>query len=236
VNTPVDAVLFDFSGTLFAVEEPLRWLRAAAASVPVRIPVEDEPALLTRLLAAGRPGGPEPRELPAELAEAYHQRDLSSGVHRRAYLGLLGTADLPHPDLAAALYERLFDPDSWVPYADVAPVVAALRERGVRTAVISNIAWDLRPTFAAHSLGDLFDAYVFSHEVGVTKPDPEIFRLACTKLDAAPERTLMVGDHAADGGAVHLGIRSLLLPASPPGAVHGLAAVLGLAGVLDARA
>jgi hypothetical protein len=34
-----------------------------------------------------------------------------------------------------------------------------------------------------------------------------------------------VGDTVADAGAVAVGLRTLLLPASPPGAVHGLRAV-----------
>jgi HAD superfamily hydrolase (TIGR01509 family) len=225
-----DAVLFDFSGTLFSVEEPARWLARAAAAVGAEIPPEEAPSLLDRLLAAGRPGGPEPRRVPPELAEVYARRDLSGDEHRRAYVGLLSTVALPHPGLADALYERLFDPDGWVPYADLMPVVTALRERGVRTAVVSNIGWDLRPLFAEHGLANLFDAHVFSCEVGVMKPDVEIFELACAKLDVSPGRALMVGDHRADGGAVHAGLRTLLLPASPPGAVHGLDAVLTLCG------
>jgi HAD superfamily hydrolase (TIGR01509 family) len=225
-----DAVLFDFSGTLFSVEEPARWLARAAATVGVDIPAEAAPALVDRLIAAGRAGGPPPRALPSELAEVYARRDLTGDEHRRAYVGLLSTVALPHPALADALYERLFDPDGWVPYADLMPVVTALRERGVRTAVVSNIAWDLRPTFAAHGLLDHFDAYVFSHEVGVMKPDVEIFEVACAKLGVAPGRALMVGDHLADAGAVYAGLRTLLLPASPPGAVHGLDAVLTLCG------
>ncbi len=219
------AVLFDFSGTLFAVEEAERWLRCGAASAGVTIPSGDEPALLDRLLAAGRPGGPEPQHVPADLADDYARRDLSGATHRRAYVGLLSQVDAV---LAEHLYDRVQHPDAWVPYADVQPVLAALRTAGIRTAVVSNIGWDLRPTFAAHGLLDLFDAFVFSHEVALMKPDRAIFELACAKLDVAPEEALMVGDHAADGAAVHAGVRSLLLPASPPGGVHGLSAVLDL--------
>lgn len=227
---PVDAVLFDFSGTLFAVEPPSRWLRRASETVGVRIDPEVEPALLASLLAAGRPGGPEPRSVPPQLADDYSRRDLASSIHRRAYVGLLSTVDLPHPALADALYDRLFLTDGWMPYLDAAPVMTALRERGVRIAVVSNIAWDLRPTFAAHGLAELVDAFVFSHEVGMAKPDPEIFRVACGKLDVAPERALMVGDNPVDGAAVHAGLMALLLPASPPGAMHGLTSVLNLIG------
>jgi HAD superfamily hydrolase (TIGR01493 family) len=227
-HQPFDAVLFDFSGTLFTVEPSLSWLRNAAAAAGVTIaPGEQEP-ILERLITAGRPGGPEPLAIPAAVAEAYERRDLFPTDHRLAYETIIASAGLPAPGLARALYERLFADDGWVPYADVLPVLRALRRRGIRTAVLSNIGWDLRPQIAAHGMGDLFDAYVFSFEVGVVKPDPEIFTIACDKLGVEPWRALMVGDHAADGGAVAVGIRSLLLPPDPPGSVHGLAAILGL--------
>jgi len=38
----------------------------------------------------------------------------------------------------------------------------------------------------------------------------------------------MVGDTPADAGAVAIGCRCLILPPSPPDAVHGLGAVLDL--------
>ncbi|TDC67372.1 HAD family hydrolase [Micromonospora sp. KC207] len=227
---PIDAVLFDFSGTLFAVELPQRWLRAAAATVGVQLDPAQQEALTGLLLAAGRPGGPEPHAVPPGLADTYARRDLSPETHRSAYVGLLSTVDLPHPGLAEALYDRLFRTDGWLPYRDAAPVLAELRRRGVGTAVVSNIAWDLRPTFAAYGMAELVDAYVFSHEVGAVKPDPRIFRTACDELKVAPERALMVGDTLTDGGAVHAGLQTLLLPASPPDTVHGLAAVLELVG------
>jgi FMN phosphatase YigB (HAD superfamily) len=35
---------------------------------------------------------------------------------------------------------------------------------------------------------------VDSAEVGVSKPDPEIFRIALTKLDLVPARAIFIGD------------------------------------------
>ncbi len=74
------------------------------------------------------------------------------------------------------------------------------------------------------------DTFVPSCELGVMKPDPRMFEQAVRRLGVSPDRTLMVGDSpVADGGALALGIRTLLLPYSPPGAPHGLDAVLRLA-------
>lgn len=35
---------------------------------------------------------------------------------------------------------------------------------------------------------------VYSHEVGMKKPEPEIYRLACERLEVAPEQTLFLDD------------------------------------------
>jgi HAD superfamily hydrolase (TIGR01493 family) len=142
----------------------------------------------------------------------------------------MSRADLPDPALATALYDAMFLPAAWVPYPDAEPVLAALRAKGVKTAVVSNIAHDLRPTFDHHGLTQWIDAFVFSYELDAMKPDPKIFRAACDALGVVPERALMVGDTTADAGAVEVGMPALILPASPPGAVHGLGAVLAMLG------
>jgi beta-phosphoglucomutase-like phosphatase (HAD superfamily) len=71
---------------------------------------------------------------------------------------------------------------------------------------------------------------VLSYEVGVVKPDPEIFRRATNLLGLSAEQTLMVGDSwRDDAGAAAIGIRTLILPRTI-GPVHGLASVLRLVG------
>jgi HAD superfamily hydrolase (TIGR01509 family) len=226
----VEAVLFDVAGTLAMPAERDEWLARATSAVGVSLDPGAAAALAAELEAAGRPGGPYPAHVPAALARAYAARDLDPDAHRAAYLGLLSTVALPHPGLATALYEQILAPDGWTAYPDAAPVLAQLRARGVRTAVVSNVGFELRPVLAALGLLEHLDACVLSYEVGVTKPAPEIFRAACVALDADPAATLMVGDHpSADGGAIALRIRTLLLPMSAPGVPHGLDAVLALA-------
>ncbi|SHN46051.1 HAD family hydrolase [Cryptosporangium aurantiacum] len=227
---PIDAVLFDFSGTLLSVEPAEEWLRRAATPLGLEFSPAESAELIERLLWAGRPGGPAPSDLTGALVDAYASRDLTPELHRDAYTALMARADLPDPRLAEALYDAMFPPEAWVPYPDAAPVLAALRERGIKVAVVSNIAHDLRPTFDHHGLTRWIDAFVFSYELDAMKPNPKIFHAACEALGVAPERALMVGDTTADAGAVEVGMPVLVLPASPAGAVHGLAAVLALAG------
>jgi HAD superfamily hydrolase (TIGR01509 family) len=225
----VRAVLLDVAGTLAMPEDRDAWLAGAAASAGVR--VDDPAALAAELERVGRPGGPYPDAVPPDLAETYDTRDASPALHRAAYVGLLGSApSLPDPRLAEALYARILSPQGWTAYPDAAPVLRELRERGMRTVAVSNVGFDLRPVLDGLGLLEHLDAVVLSYEVGAAKPEPRIFAAA---LDAAggvaPGDALMVGDHAAaDGGAADAGIRTLLLPMSPAGAPHGLAAVLRL--------
>ncbi|MGA5037472.1 HAD family hydrolase [Streptomyces capoamus] len=203
------AVLFDFSGTLFRIETAESWLRAVLAGTGHTLP-EDELTRAARALeaAGGLPGGPEPVELPADLAELWAVRDESAQLHRAVYTGLSRRVPLPDPGLHDALYDRHMVPAAWSPYPDAAKVLRTLRERGVGVGVVSNIGWDLRPVFRAHGLDAYVDTYALSYEHGVQKPDPRLFSVACEALGADPRRVVMVGDNrTADGGAAALGCR-----------------------------
>ncbi|MEQ4303478.1 HAD family hydrolase [Plantactinospora sp. B6F1] len=226
---PVDAVLFDFHGTLAQVEEPVAWVQAAAATCGTTLDRARATALADRLVTAGRAGGPLPARVPPHLAEVWADRDLYAPAHRAAYVGLAETVDSGVSGLAEALYDRLLVPDGWLPYPDTAPTLRALRAAKVPVAVVSNIGFDVRPLFDAWELTELVDAFVLSYEVGRCKPDPAIFYRACGLLGVDPERALMVGDTPADAGAVRAGCAALVLPAAEPGQVNGLAAALDLA-------
>lgn len=61
--------------------------------------------------------------------------------------------------------------------------------------LLSNIATDwIRDSFLSNDEQALFDEMVFSHDVGMTKPDPQIFQLTCERLGVEPTETIMVDD------------------------------------------
>ena len=225
---PVEAVLFDFHGTLAQVEDPVAWVIAAAVACGVELDRGKATVLADRLVTAGRAGGPLPNRVPVHLAEVWAERDLYPHAHRAAYVGLAATVHTDIEGLADALYERLLNAEGWLPYADTAETLKALRAAGVPVAVVSNIGFDIRPHFDAWGLTDLVDAFVLSYEVGRCKPDPAIFLRACGALGVDPARALMVGDTPADAGAVRAGLSALVLPAGEPGAVNGLGAAVAL--------
>jgi putative hydrolase of the HAD superfamily len=78
----------------------------------------------------------------------------------------------------------------------------------VRTvALMSNATDRLRSDLRALSLDEEVDAVFNSAELGVAKPDPEVFRLVCEGLGLAPEQCLFVDDsaeHVAAAEAVGL--------------------------------
>lgn len=56
----------------------------------------------------------------------------------------------------------------------------------------------------------LFDAFFPSHEVGMRKPEPELFRLALKQLEAKPEETVFVDDMEENAKAAQaLGIQTV---------------------------
>jgi len=199
-------VLFDWGDTLFSPPDAARVIVDAAAERGVRIAPAEARALWDELWEAGK--------MPEELAKG---RDLSADAHREVWTALFERAHAAVPDIASTLYERVMDPRAWIPYPDTAPTLRALRARGIRVGIVSNVPRDLRPIFATHGLAELIDAFTHSFEVGAEKPDPAIFIRACEALGTRPGDTLMVGDHAvADGGSLRAGLRFHLLP--PDGA------------------
>jgi HAD superfamily hydrolase (TIGR01509 family) len=227
------AVLFDFHGTLAQVEEPVGWVRAAAATCGVELERARATVLADRLVTAGRPGGPLPRRIPPHLAEVWAERDLDTYAHRSAFTGLAEQVDTDIDGLAEALYERLLVAAGWAVYADTLPTLVALRASGIPVALISNIGFDMRPIAADLGFADLVDAFVLSYELGRCKPDPAIFLSACAALGVAPERALMVGDTPADAAATAVGCTAYIVPARGPGETNGLGSVLDLVGCAE---
>jgi putative hydrolase of the HAD superfamily len=96
-------------------------------------------------------------------------------------------------------------------YEDALPVLAALREHGVRIGFVSNGSRDLEEFVSHHGLDA--DCAVGSRAFGRTKPHPEIFRHALALLGVEPEEAAMIGDSYEDDieGARALGMKAFLL-------------------------
>ena len=206
----VRAVLFDYSGTLFRLEEDDSWFEGMEVDER-EVDGHVQAELMRRLTA---PTG-RSVEMTPEAYEAWVNRDLEPHLHREAYLHVLRKSGLPGHQ-AEALYERVINPTSWTAYPDTAEVLRGLHSQGIKTAVVSNIAFDVRPAFEAIGAAGDVDEFVLSFEVGAVKPRPAIFETAMTRLGVASEYTVMVGDsEEADGGARALGCGFVLVDPLP---------------------
>jgi HAD superfamily hydrolase (TIGR01509 family) len=206
----VNAVLFDYSGTLFRLEEDESWfegIQVDEREVDGRVQAE----LMRRMTA---PTGSSVKMTP-EAHHAWVNRDLAPHLHREAYLHVLRESGVAHHH-AETLYDLMIDPSSWTPYPDTAAVLKSLHEQGIKTEVVSNIAFDIRPAFEAIGAADHVDEFVLSFEVGAIKPNAAIFETALTRLGVPPEHAVMVGDSdEADGGARAIGCGFVLVDPLP---------------------
>jgi HAD superfamily hydrolase (TIGR01509 family) len=95
-------------------------------------------------------------------------------------------------------------------YDDVIPLLTLLRERGIRTAIVSNCGDNTRPMLTSVGLADLTDEFVLSCEVGYAKPSAPIYQAALDRLGVAAERALFVDDQPVFcAGAERLGITAV---------------------------
>ncbi|MDO9494644.1 MAG: HAD family hydrolase [Nocardioides sp.] len=206
-TTGVDAVIFDWGGTLTRWHdidfhaESLALLRAVVDAD------HDEEVSRARLHEAGNTIWGRSRD---------HQQ--SSTVD-----DLFTEAGLAHdPELLSAYY------DFWEPhtYTDpaVAPLWEALRAEGVKVGVLSNTIWPRsfhEAIFERDGVRHLIDGDVYTSEIPWTKPSPRAFGAAMDAVGVDdPARCVYVGDRLFDDiwGARNAGLRAIHVPHSaiPP--------------------
>ncbi|MBF6463786.1 HAD-IA family hydrolase [Nocardia beijingensis] len=208
----IEAVLFDFSGTLFRLEADESWYADLAGPDGRAFDVDQKAEIMRRMTA--------PVDHVADFDDAtqyaWDHRDLDPALHRKVMMHVLRESGVPTDEDAERLYARLLDPLEWTPYPDSEAVLDRLAAQEIPVAVVSNIPFDIRPSFAARGWDRLVGVFTLSFEVGAMKPDPEIFHSALGELGVPAEAALMIGDSAeADGGAEALGSRFALVEALP---------------------
>jgi putative hydrolase of the HAD superfamily len=140
--------------------------------------------------------------------------DLSGDVRRYwdCVLRDAGTA-LDGPPRAALRPGLIrLDAESWTDYREeVWRIVEGFRDAGGRTALLSNCGLEVMDRVRGErGMARTFDAQIVSCEVGLLKPDPEIYRLALQRLQVEAAATLFVDDRAENvAGAEAAGLRGL---------------------------
>lgn len=146
-------VIFDFRNTLVAAASLTDWLTSAGADPETTIRVlptlED---VWSR--ASLRFPGPE--------------WDLDPALHRQAFTQVLVEDAACPAELAERLYASM--PQQWTAVAGAVELLERLHGRGVRTALLSNIALDPRPRLAELGLLQHLDVVVLSFQEGLYRP------------------------------------------------------------------
>ncbi|WP_228001369.1 hypothetical protein [Nocardia australiensis] len=107
------------------------------------------------------------------------------------------------------MYSRLIDPIT-------GDALKALSSQRIPVGIVSDIAFDVRPVFAARGWGRWVGTYALSFEVGAITPDSRIFRSASEGLGMPATATRMIGYGAeAEGGATALGCGFALVDLLP---------------------
>jgi FMN phosphatase YigB (HAD superfamily) len=183
---PVRAVLFDLGGTLIGnnldtFETFHRILESAGISIPVQ-QVEEafsrvkegEGAIFYQLM------GKIP---PAELY----------GLWDSMILRALGVED--DGTLAGIIDNQWIAVSSPFVYSDVAPFLGFLKERGIKTGIISNAYQEeIQMILEIVGLDPEFDVIVGGDTIKRVKPDPCVFQYAVETLGIHPGEALYVGN------------------------------------------
>jgi HAD superfamily hydrolase (TIGR01509 family) len=139
----------------------------------------------------------------------------------RGWGGMIGTtmreAGVPEEALAALL------PPLWAEHVrknlyslvpeGLGAALDAVRERGVKVAIVSNSEGMLEGLFVTLGIRGHFDLVADSGRLGFEKPDPRIFRYALDAFGVRPEDALHLGDSIATDvlGAQRAGVRVMLV-------------------------
>ena len=124
---------------------------------------------------------------------------------------------------AETLFEalRVRIPDSRVLFPDALSTLATLKQRGYLLGVVTNRSYGgplFREDVASMGLLNYFEYahMAISADLGICKPNPEIFKYALNSLDASPQETAMVGNNlkADIAGAKGLNLFSVWKPAT----------------------
>jgi putative hydrolase of the HAD superfamily len=212
----VNAVIFDLGGTLIHYDTPAADMRALG--------VAGLDSLYTALAARGATLPPRDRFIEegyafilADVARDQAARTCRSiEVPLRAHLVEHGltVADADWPALRDAYYAPM---DRLITVrGDTRETLAALRQAGLRLALLSNTLWaaDVHDRhLREHGLLDYIPVRLYSCDYGRYKPDPAIFRAVCDLLGVAPGHAVYVGDRVREDvlGAQAAGLRAVLI-------------------------
>jgi putative hydrolase of the HAD superfamily len=203
----IRAVIFDLGGVVF--DSPLHEIARFEATHQL------PPGFINRVVAATGPTGTWARLERGEL----HLDDFYDSFGRDCEAS-------GHAVDARALMERIAG--TLTPRPRMLAAIATLRAQGFKVAALTNNWVGTDGPTASGDLGSLFDVIVESSAVGLHKPDPRIYELACVRLGITPREAVFLDDIGRNlKTARALGMRTIKVD-DPERALMELEGVLGL--------
>jgi putative hydrolase of the HAD superfamily len=200
VAEPVEAVIFDWGGTLtpwHTVDFEAECLALAAAVIDAD---ESTPAALRKAGDAVWARARD-RQVSGTLADVF------------------AAAGLTHDESMLTAYREFWEPHSLTD-PDAVPLISRFKVDGLRVGVLSNTLWPREwheEYFRRDGVLDMLDGAVYTCELPWTKPAPQAFTaaMAAGGVDD-PARCVFVGDRLFDDiwGASNVGMRTILVPHS----------------------
>jgi putative hydrolase of the HAD superfamily len=197
---PVEAVIFDWGGTL-TPWHTIDFREEAAALAEAAVGADHTAPELLRAAADAVWGRSRDEHTSATIAD------------------LFAHAGLSHDEELLTAYREF-----WEPHTATDPDVPGLFDRlhsdGIRVGVLSNTIWPRdwhEEFFRRDGVLELIHGAVYTSEVPWTKPAPEAFRAAMGAVGVEdPQACAFVGDRLFDDiwGAANVGMRTILVPHS----------------------
>lgn len=182
-NKKIRAVIFDYGNVLFSYDPPLEEL---ADIYGVSVNEIMKHSYLAEQLGLG------------EISEEDYWKQLSDSLEK------------PVPENAKDFWRNDFR-NSLPLRSDIIQFVDELNESGLKTALLSNTIPPHAEVMRDIDSLDRFDLAVLSPEVGVRKPDKEIYKITLDRLGVEPEESIFIDDREENVEAAEkLGISTVL--------------------------
>jgi len=200
VTDPVDAVLFDWGGTL-TPWHAIDFAQESAALAAAAVAADASTAEVLRAAGGAVWARARDHHTSATIADVFVE------------------AGLTHDESMLTAYRDFWEPHTLTD-PDVLPLFSRLKVDGLRVGVLSNTLFPRdwhEEYFRRDGVLDLLDGAVYTSEIPWTKPAPQAFTAAVQAVGAVdPSRCVFVGDRLFDDiwGASQVGMRTILVPHS----------------------